>query len=234
MAPPLSHDPERLKIPAFMRKREILSTASAKRKLEMTALDRKEKGILPIGVTKKIALSKKPTLMEQKSSRTRTTTTSTRRPGNMWEIAVAQIHREKHPEARVIPQLQRRTTVQKKTENLPFEAPISPYYKPDRETRLRHDNHYAPAQQGPVTQALKAIGEVTQFFGKINVAVLRLDDELCVGDTITYQTVDGSHTQTVLSMEIDRRPIFKAGTGDEIGIKLYKPALVGKVVYAAR
>ncbi len=229
----------------------------------MTALDRREKGVLPTGVTKKIAESRKPTLIadeRQMRAESRRPTKlpsmsdhANRRPSNMWEIAIAEIHKEKHPDARVVPQLTPRarrqtreydedsTTHRRANQTQPsFEAPLfenanqnNAYYRPDRQTRLSHDLQHAPTQQGPTAETLKAIGEVTQVYAKINVAVLRLDDELSVGDTITYQTAEGSHTQTVLSMEIDRKPIFKANPGDEVGIKLYKTALVGKVVYVA-
>lgn len=267
-----------------MRKRE-LSTRSKKMTLEMTALDRKEKGVLPTGVSKRIAVAEKPTLiederrmraearmekmrstgqMDQVDARGRTNRReafneiknnrpaklpsmsdhANRRPSNMWEIAIAEIHKEKHPDARVVPQLTPRARRQTRTyeteRQQTFEAPLfddapttnNAYYRPDRQTRLSHDLQHAPTQQGPTAETLKAIGEVTQVYAKINVAVLRLDDALSVGDTITYQTAEGSHTQTVLSMEIDRKPIFKANPGDEVGIKLYKTALVGKVVYA--
>lgn len=349
MANPISRDPEHLKIPAFMRTREL--TKRSKNKLEMTALDRREKGVLPNGVTRKTADASRPTLIEDErlmraearmekmratgqmdkiDARQRTSrreayqnsddgwSTGTvnqndiqsspgrrptklpsmsdhanRRPSNMWEIAIAEIHKEKHPDARVVPQLTpraRRQTREYDQDSEPrnsteygriqpqekqtrrtqqsFESPLfddaqttrtpsdhryetqrmapqpdysyqpasnpnNAYYRPDRQTRLSHELQNAPTKQGPNAQTLKAIGEVTQVYGKINVAVLRLDDQLSVGDTITYQTPDGSHTQTVLSMEIDRKPIFKANIGDEVGIKLYKTALVGKVVYMA-
>ncbi len=364
----ISRDPEHLKIPAFMRKRE-LSTRS-KNKLELTALDRKEKGVLPTGVSKRTASSNSPTLIEDErrmraearmehmratgqidkgfgvspsrrkeretnngfnsnsyddsrssryddcinpinynaasqngrdSGRSSYPTNPTkklpsisdhasRRPSNMWEIAIAEIHKEKHPDARVVPKLTPRARKNEQenyddnssdlrwnsqqsgnSSNLrrhsqsrddlgdsrghsqssensgnlrrhsqpSFEYPLfnegehaqSSYYRPDRTQRLSHELQNAPTKQGPTAETLKAIGEVTQVYSKINVAVIRLDEELSVGDSVTYQTTDGSHTQTVLSMEIDRKPIFTARAGDEVGIKLYKQALVGKVVY---
>lgn len=285
---PLSRDPEHLKVPAFMRKRELSS--SGRKKLQLTAFDRQEAGVLPLGVSKKTAKTsqlydgqkeapqtrsnwKKQNLYDANAPRAREASlptmmekATTRRPGNMWEIAIANIHKEKHPEARVVPALKasprraRQREFEEESYQVParqqqFDIPEQPeiearrpalashlprvedvapqhYYRPDRQTRLTHSLEHAPMQQGPQTQALVAVGEISQFYAKINVAVLKLDEELSVGDSITYQTPDGSYTQTVLSMEIDRKPVFTAKPGDDIGIKLYKTALVGKVVYA--
>jgi len=67
----------------------------------------------------------------------------------------------------------------------------------------------------------KIIGSVTHYFEKIHVGVISLSGILSVGDCITYETADGeSYEQVVDSMEIDREPVFKAGKGSEIGIKL--------------
>lgn len=77
----------------------------------------------------------------------------------------------------------------------------------------------------------KSIGEITHYYEKIQVGVIKLTGKLEVGDMITYSTYDGSYEQIVESMEIDRKPVFKAGKGKEIGLKLYKAPRVGGVVF---
>jgi translation elongation factor EF-1alpha len=63
------------------------------------------------------------------------------------------------------------------------------------------------------------VGEVTHFFGKINVAVVMLTKELKVGDMVHFQ---GSHTdfqQEVTSMQVEHESILVGEAGSEIAIK---------------
>jgi putative protease len=83
----------------------------------------------------------------------------------------------------------------------------------------------APPQKTP-----KVIGEVTHYYNKIQVAVIKLKGILNVGDLITYDTTDGDYQEIVESMEIDRKPVFKAGKGKEIGIKLRREPKIGSTV----
>ncbi|MEF8848399.1 MAG: EF-Tu/IF-2/RF-3 family GTPase [Candidatus Thermoplasmatota archaeon] len=67
----------------------------------------------------------------------------------------------------------------------------------------------------------KKIGEIEHFFTNVSVAAVKMTDgELKVGDRIH---IIGAHTdfeQEVKSMEIDREPVEKVETGDEVGIKV--------------
>lgn len=73
----------------------------------------------------------------------------------------------------------------------------------------------------------KSIGIITHYYEKIHVGVIKLSGALSVGDCITYETAEGPYEQIVESMEIDREPVFKAGRGKEIGLKLNKMPAVG-------
>lgn len=67
----------------------------------------------------------------------------------------------------------------------------------------------------------KLIGEVTHYFGHPEVAIIKLEDSLEVGDTI--RVVGGTDTdfeQEVTSMEVDNEKIEKASSGDEVGVKV--------------
>lgn len=77
------------------------------------------------------------------------------------------------------------------------------------------------------------IGTVTHYYEKIKVGVIKLSKILCVGDSIKYETADGTCEQLVQSMEIDRQPVFRAAKGKEIGIKLKKQPKLGSRVLMA-
>ena len=58
-----------------------------------------------------------------------------------------------------------------------------------------------------------------------------LSATLCVGDFISYKTESGEmYEQIVDSMEINRKPVFKAGRGKEAGLKLAAAARIGSAV----
>jgi len=67
----------------------------------------------------------------------------------------------------------------------------------------------------------KLVGEVTHYFGHPEVAIIKLEDSLEVGDTI--RIVGGTDTdfeQEVTSMEVDNEKIEEASAGDEVGVKV--------------
>jgi putative protease len=66
----------------------------------------------------------------------------------------------------------------------------------------------------------KPVGKVTHYYDKINVAVLELDRALKVGDTIKIVKGDTEFTQTIDSMQIDRKEVKSAKKGDSIGLKV--------------
>lgn len=75
------------------------------------------------------------------------------------------------------------------------------------------------------------IGKITHFFNKISVAVIKLDAELKVGDTIKIVGGNRNFTQTVSSMQIEHQNIETAKPGDDVGLKVDQPVKVGDVVY---
>ncbi len=68
------------------------------------------------------------------------------------------------------------------------------------------------------------IGEVTHYYPKIGVAVVKLKKgDLKVGDTIKFTGSDGSEfNQEVASMQIEHAAIDIAKSGDEFGLKTEK------------
>ncbi len=75
------------------------------------------------------------------------------------------------------------------------------------------------------------IGEITHFFDKISVAVIKLKGDLKIGDKISIEGNGNTVEQTVDSMEVDRNPIEKAGPEDDIGMKTVEPVKVGDKVF---
>ncbi len=64
------------------------------------------------------------------------------------------------------------------------------------------------------------VGKVINYFSKIGVAAINLDEELTVGDTIKITGATTNFTQNVDSMQIERESVQVAGKGDSIGIKV--------------
>ena len=77
----------------------------------------------------------------------------------------------------------------------------------------------------------KLIGKVTHYFSKIGVAVIELEDELKVGDTIRIVGGQTDFNQIVESMEMEHRKIEKAKAGDSVGIKVNQKVREGYKVY---
>ncbi len=75
-------------------------------------------------------------------------------------------------------------------------------------------------KQNPETAAKKIIGKVEQFYDKISVAAIKLEDSLDIGDIIEIGNEQEAIRQRVESIEMNRKSIEHAEIGDEIGIKL--------------
>jgi translation elongation factor EF-1alpha len=75
------------------------------------------------------------------------------------------------------------------------------------------------------------VGKITHFFSKIGVAVIELDGELKLGDTIRIVGGKADFQQTVDSMEIEHQKIEKAKIGDLVAIKLKEKVRPGYKVF---
>lgn len=76
------------------------------------------------------------------------------------------------------------------------------------------------------------IGEVTHWFGDINVSVMQLSGDVAVGDTITFgKNGEELFSQEVESMEIDEESVEAAKSGDEVAIKTDERVREGTAVY---
>jgi hypothetical protein len=80
-------------------------------------------------------------------------------------------------------------------------------------------------------EAVMQIGHITHFFSKIGVAVVELSSPLTVGDHILIKGPSTDFEQTVDSMQIDRKAIPRAESGQSIGLKVNQPVKEKDNVY---
>ena len=77
----------------------------------------------------------------------------------------------------------------------------------------------------------KQIGTVSNYFDHCNVAAVKLDATIKVGDTIRIAGGEVDFDQTVDSMEIQREKVESAKAGDEIGLVVKEKVRKGYKVF---
>lgn len=77
------------------------------------------------------------------------------------------------------------------------------------------------------------IGQVTHWYDKISVAVIKLSAPLKIGDRVRVETGKEDFEETVSSMQIDRKDVSAAIAGDEVAVKLGTKTKEGAKVYLA-
>lgn len=77
------------------------------------------------------------------------------------------------------------------------------------------------------------LGKVIHFYDKISVAIVKLERELKVGDSIKFKHGDQEFDQQVASMEVDHKAVEEGKAGDEVGIKVEQKVKPGTEVYAS-
>ena len=77
----------------------------------------------------------------------------------------------------------------------------------------------------------RLVGEVTNYFGKIGVAAIRLTDSVKIGDVIRFEGATTDFEQEITSMQIDRAPIEAAESGQEVAVKVRERVRPGDKVY---
>jgi len=76
------------------------------------------------------------------------------------------------------------------------------------------------------------IGKVTDYFAKIGVAALVINNgDLSLGDTIHFIGHTTDFEQTIASMQIEHQPVDFAKTGDAVGIKVKDRVRHGDKIY---
>jgi hypothetical protein len=75
------------------------------------------------------------------------------------------------------------------------------------------------------------VGKVTHYFNHLGVAVLRLDSELKVGDTIHVLGHTTDFMQKVTSMEVNHHTVVWVKPGDDVAMKVIGPVHEHDTVY---
>lgn len=75
------------------------------------------------------------------------------------------------------------------------------------------------------------VGIVKDYFAKIGVAGIDVEETIRVGDNIHIAGHTTDLEQVVDSMQIDRQPVERAEVGDKIGIKVGERCRDGDLVY---
>ena len=75
------------------------------------------------------------------------------------------------------------------------------------------------------------IGTVSHYYGKIEVAAIRLETPLHAGDLVRIAGHTTDLEQTIESMEVDHRDVDAAEVGEEVAIKVVGKVRAGDKVY---
>jgi len=67
------------------------------------------------------------------------------------------------------------------------------------------------------------VGEVTHFYDRISVAVIKLSNSLSKGDLVHFLGYGSDFTQEITSMQIEHESIDAAKKGNEVAVKVTKP-----------
>jgi putative protease len=78
---------------------------------------------------------------------------------------------------------------------------------------------------------IKKIGYITHFFDHINVAAIKLNQSLKIGDIVLIKGHTTNFKQEITSMQIDNENIEIAKPGDEIGLKVKEKVRKNDEVY---
>ena len=207
-------DPEKLKIPAFMRKKAIVR--QSRQKLILTALDRKQAGLdvhsqralAPLKLVKEKTysnishLTKKPII---KKMRQTSFPASQNQCNNFFG-----------------------NDVQSSFENPLFPDPLIEAVQPTRGSTQAQQPDYEPA--GGYAE-IHPIGHITAYLEKIQVAIIKLEKPLREGDLIQITAAEMLFQQPVDSMQLNRKPIKLAKKGAEIGLKVSMEPQMNGTVY---
>lgn len=75
------------------------------------------------------------------------------------------------------------------------------------------------------------VGEVTHYFNNISVAVVDLDKDLALGDTLHFLGSSTDFRQSVDSMQIEHDAVESAAAGTEVAIKVKQRVRAGDSVF---
>ncbi|PIQ77910.1 hypothetical protein COV82_02345 [Candidatus Peregrinibacteria bacterium CG11_big_fil_rev_8_21_14_0_20_46_8] len=217
-----------LKIPAFLRKKTI--RRRNKKPLLLTALDRKRAGIAPEGLEepKRERRIKGAKSLRHKRSAQSNAQQNFSPPQRRYDQPLRTTVQTYQQPSFEVPVMDEPVLNEPQT----FKAPRAAQRRPSLQRTTAIPNIYT--SKPPATRNKRIgqnkLGTVTHYFDKIQVAVIKLSAKLDVGDCIRYETENGPYEQIVDSMEIERVPVFSAGRGKEVGMKIQRKPILETVV----
>lgn len=79
----------------------------------------------------------------------------------------------------------------------------------------------------------KPIGEVTHYFGGIDVAIVRFSKPIAVGTKVRFKGATTDFAEAIASMQYNHEAINEAKKGQEVGVKVKGKVREGDKVYEA-
>ncbi len=79
----------------------------------------------------------------------------------------------------------------------------------------------------------KPIGEVTHYYGHLEVAIVKFKETVKKGDAVSFKGAHTDFSQTIDSIQYEHKDIDEAKKGQEVGIKIKEKAREGDKVYKA-
>lgn len=77
----------------------------------------------------------------------------------------------------------------------------------------------------------KPAGIVTHFYGGIDVAIIKFNKAVKIGQKITVQGATTDFSQEIKSMQFDHKDIESANAGQEVGVKVKDKVREGDNIY---
>ena len=79
----------------------------------------------------------------------------------------------------------------------------------------------------------KLIGEVTHYYGHLEVAVVKFNKTIDVGEKVHFKGATTDFEQALDSIQFDHKELKEAKKGKEVGVKVRDKVRAGDEVYEA-
>lgn len=76
----------------------------------------------------------------------------------------------------------------------------------------------------------KVIGEVTHYYSHLEVAIVKFNRKVKVGETVHFKGHTTDFTETINSIQYDHKDVEEAKSGQEVGIKVSEKVRQGDKV----
>jgi U32 family peptidase len=77
----------------------------------------------------------------------------------------------------------------------------------------------------------KKIGEITHYYSKLGVGIIKLNGPLAVGDKIRVEGSTTNFEQEVGQIQVERKDVTEAKKGEEVGVKISEKVRTGDSVF---